>query len=104
MSARAGAVGRPSTAQLGPGQFRELFAAVSTWGRRDHGGGLAELTPARVAAAAREVRSGRRISLGLPLDLVAAPDNPAPPVHHMTDPPTCRSDLAASVSAPTTSA
>jgi kynurenine formamidase len=86
MGAPAGAVGRHSTAQLELEQFRELFAQVSSWGGGggEHTGGLAELTPARVASAAREVRTGRRISMGLPLDLSAAPDNPAPPVHHMT--------------------
>jgi kynurenine formamidase len=79
--------GPPGDPRLAPEQFRDVFAQVKTWGRGegDQGpGGLAELTPARVAAAAREVRTGRRVSMGLPLDLSAAADNPAPPVHHMT--------------------
>src|SRR5947209_19178765 len=87
MGAPAGTVGRPSDAQLGPEQFHQLFGQVSTWGRARPGeapGGLAELTPARVAAAASEVRTGRRVSMGLPLDLSAGPDNLAPPVHHIT--------------------
>jgi kynurenine formamidase len=87
MRAPAGTVGRPSDAALASEQFHELFGQVSSWGRGRPGeapGGLAELTPARVAAAAREVRTGRRVSMGLPLDLSAAPDNLAPPVHHMT--------------------
>jgi hypothetical protein len=87
MSALTGTVDRPSAGQLDLEQFRELYRQVSTWnsgGLRPGRGGLDQLTPARVAAAATEVRTGRRVSLGLPLDLAAAPDNPAPPVHHMT--------------------
>jgi kynurenine formamidase len=87
MSAPAEAVDRPSAGQLDLEQFHELFGQVSTWrrGGRDQGrGGLDQLTPARVAAAAREVQTGRQVSMGLPLDLAAAPDNPSPPVHHMT--------------------
>ena len=87
MSAPTGTVDRPSAGQLDLEQFRELYRQVSTWnsgGLRPGRGGLDQLTPARVAAAATEVRTGRRVSLGLPLDLAAAPDNPAPPVHHMT--------------------
>jgi kynurenine formamidase len=87
MGAPADTVGRPDVGQLDPEQFRELFAQVRTWGRGrpdQSRGGLARLTPERVAAAATEVRTGRHVSMGLPLDLSAAPDNPAPPVHHMT--------------------
>jgi kynurenine formamidase len=87
MRAPAGTGGRPSAGQLDLEEFRELFEQVSTWGRggRKQGrGGLDQLTPARVAAATKEVTTGRRVSMGLPLDFSAAPDNPSPPVHHMT--------------------
>src|SRR3954454_10322966 len=87
MSAPTGTVDRPSAGQLDLEQFRELYRQVSTrnsGGLHPGHGGLDQLTPARVAVAATEVRTGRRISMGLPLDLAAAPDNPSPPVHHMT--------------------
>jgi kynurenine formamidase len=87
MGAPAETVGRPSAGQLDLEEFHELFRQVSTWGRgrgEQGRGGLDLLTPARVAAAAQEVRTGRRVAMGLPLDLSAAPDNPSPPVHHMT--------------------
>jgi kynurenine formamidase len=87
MRAPSGAVRRPSAGQLDAEQFRKLFDEVSTWGRRgsdQRHGALDLLSPARVVAAAEEVRTGRRVSMALPLDLSAGPDNPAPPVHHMT--------------------
>jgi kynurenine formamidase len=68
-------------------QFRELFKAVSNWGRwNDDGqrGALNHLTPARVAAAARLVRSGETVTLGQPLRTEARIDVPEPADHHMT--------------------
>jgi kynurenine formamidase len=68
-------------------QFRELFSAVSNWGRWDDGGqrgALNHLTPARIAAAASLVRSGETIALGQPLRTVAGIDVPEPADHHMT--------------------
>jgi kynurenine formamidase len=68
-------------------EFRELFDAVSNWGRWDDGGergALNHLTPARVAAAARLVRSGTTITLSQPLETEARPDVPEPADHHMT--------------------
>ncbi|MCW1431712.1 cyclase family protein [Novosphingobium sp. JCM 18896] len=50
--------------------FRETGKRLSNWGRwgaEDRVGTLNHLTPARVAAAAQGVRSGRIIPLGLPL-------------------------------------
>ena len=67
-------------------EFEALFRAVSTWGRwgeHDQRGALNELTPKRVAAAARLVREGVSVSLSLPLNTQAAPDNPEPDVHRM---------------------
>ena len=52
-------------------EFRALFEAVSNWGRwgeDDERGALNYLTPDRVAAAARLVRSGETITLSLPLN------------------------------------
>src|SRR4051794_41983121 len=90
MSAPTGTVDRPSAGQLDLEQFRELYRQVSTWnsgGLHPGHGGLDQLTPARVAVAATEGRPRRRGSLGLPLDLAAAPGNPPPPPHHLTGPP-----------------
>ncbi|XCM83879.1 cyclase family protein [Kitasatospora sp. HUAS MG31] len=61
--------------------FRALYRRL----RRDRpGGALTELTPERVAAAAREVRSGLRISLAAPVETAPGPDNPDPAQHRMT--------------------
>jgi kynurenine formamidase len=67
------------------GEFRDLFKAVSTWGRWDGDrGALNHMTPARTAAAARLVRSGATVTLSQPLKTVARIDVPAPADHHMT--------------------
>jgi kynurenine formamidase len=68
-------------------EFRDLFDAVSNWGRwDDHGerGALNHLTPARIAAAARLVRTGLTITLSEPLKTEAGIDVPEPADHHMT--------------------
>ena len=68
-------------------EFRELFDAVSNWGRWDDDGergALNHLTPARVATAAGLVRSGVTITLSQPLKTHAGIDMPEPADHHMT--------------------
>jgi kynurenine formamidase len=68
-------------------QFRELFNSVSNWGRWHHDGGrgaLNHLTPARVVAAARLVRTGVTVTLSQTLCTEARIDCPAPADHHMT--------------------
>jgi kynurenine formamidase len=68
-------------------EFRELFDAVSNWGRwgdRGERGALNHLTPARIAAAARLVESGTTVTLSRPLQTKAGPDVPEPADHHMT--------------------
>ena len=68
-------------------EFRELFDAVSNWGRWDDDGdrgALNHLTPARIAAAARLVRTGTTITLSQPLKTKAGIDVPEPADHHMT--------------------
>ena len=68
-------------------EFRELFDAVSNWGRWDDDGergALNHLTPARIAASAQLVRSGVTITLSQALKTVAAIDVPEPADHHMT--------------------
>jgi hypothetical protein len=68
-------------------EFRALFDEVCNWGRwsqRPERGALNHLTPERVIAAARLVRSGVTVSLSLPLDTHPRIDNPEPADHHMT--------------------
>ena len=68
-------------------EFRALFDAVSNWGRwgtDDERGALNYLTPERILAAVRLVRTGETLSLGLPLNTQLGIDNPVPADHHMT--------------------
>ena len=68
-------------------EFRELFNAVSNWGRWDDDGergALNHLTPARIAAAAGLVRTGTTITLSQSLKTRASIDVPEPADHHMT--------------------
>jgi kynurenine formamidase len=73
--------------ELSDREFRELFREVSTWGRwgdRGERGALNHLTPERIAAAARTVRSGVTVTLSLLVDTTQRADNPQPADHHMT--------------------
>jgi kynurenine formamidase len=73
--------------QMTAQEFRELFDAVSNWGRWNDGGergALNQLTADRIVAAARLVRSGTTITLSRPLQTEARPDVPEPADHHMT--------------------
>jgi hypothetical protein len=73
--------------QVTAGEFEELFRAVSTWGRwgeDDERGALNRLGPEQVVTAARLVRDGTCVTLSMPLNTRAAPDNPEPAVHYMT--------------------
>ena len=68
-------------------EFEAMFEAVKTWGRwgpDDDRGTLNYITPDKVAAAARLVRSGRTVSMAIPINKVAGPDNPNPAVHLMS--------------------
>lgn len=67
-------------------EFDQLFERVSNWGRWGHDdemGTLNYLTAEHVRASAALVRSGRTVSLSLPINTVAGPDNPRPSVHYM---------------------
>lgn len=85
---QASAPGVPSSApRWTPAQFDELFDRVCNWGRwgpDDRLGTLNLIGPAEVRRAASLVRSGRHISMSLPVNTVAGPDNPHPAIHHMT--------------------
>ena len=52
------------------------------WGEDDERGTLNYLTPEKIASAARLVRSGRSVSMAIPINKTAGPDNPNPAVHH----------------------
>jgi hypothetical protein len=73
--------------RLDESEFDQLFKSVSNWGRwgpEDELGTLNFLTPEKVAKAATLVRSGRTVSMSMPIDTVASADNPNPAIHHMT--------------------
>jgi kynurenine formamidase len=72
---------------LSEAEFRALYERVrrtSAWGPGDRLGALNNISPAEVVAAASDVRDGRTVSLGAPIESRAAPDNPDPAVHQMT--------------------
>ena len=66
--------------------FDQLFEELSNWGRwgpDDERGTLNYITAEHVRAAAGLVRSGRSVSLAIPINTVAGPDNPNPAIHAM---------------------
>lgn len=68
-------------------EFDEIFESVKNWGkwgRDDQLGTLNYITPDRVRAAASLVRSGRHVSMAIPINKVAGPDNPNQAIHFMT--------------------
>ncbi|HEY2279690.1 MAG TPA: cyclase family protein [Streptosporangiaceae bacterium] len=86
MTERAGGRMAGAGGRLTEAQFRDLYERLRArpeWGPRDRRGALNFLTPDVVAAACREVRLGRSVSLAGPVEDRAAPDNPQPASHHM---------------------
>jgi kynurenine formamidase len=84
------AMTRPGNSERPPPLDSAAFAALyqrirdaTPWGPDDRRGALNYLTPARVLAAAGEVRTGRTVSLEAPIETQAAPDNPDPAVDEM---------------------
>jgi len=82
----------PAAPRNGPAldrrQFDELFDRLRSWGRdrpADERGTVAGLTPATMLAALRTPRQGRSVSLALPINRTAGPDNARPALHHMVD-------------------
>jgi hypothetical protein len=68
-------------------EFNRIFESIKNWGRwgpDDELGTLNYITPERVAGAAALVRSGRKVSMAIPINKVAGPDNPSPAVHYMS--------------------
>lgn len=67
-------------------EFDALFESVCNWGLwgpKDQRGTLNYIRPEHVTRAASMVRSGRHISMSLPINKVAGPDNPHPAIHYM---------------------
>jgi kynurenine formamidase len=67
--------------------FDEIFEAVKNWnhwGADDERGTLNYLTPDKIAAAASLVRRGRTVSMAIPINKLAGPDNPNPAIHLMS--------------------
>jgi hypothetical protein len=53
------------------------------WGKDDQLGAINLITPAKRAAAARLVRTGRSVSLSRPFPKEPGPNNPLPAQHYM---------------------
>ena len=76
-----------STAVLTEADFRDLYDRLRgsvPWPPDDRRGALNYLGPEQVRAAAAEVRLGRTVSLGAPVEARHAADNPEPARHPMT--------------------
>ncbi len=68
-------------------EFEAMFESVKNWGRwgrDDDRGTLNYITPNHVRKAAGLVRSGRTVSMAIPINTVAGPDNPHPAIHYMS--------------------
>jgi kynurenine formamidase len=68
-------------------EFDALFERVKNWGRwgpHDERGTMNYLTPEKIAAAAKLVRTGRTVSMAIPINKQAGPDNPSPAMHLMS--------------------
>jgi kynurenine formamidase len=75
-----------STRKWSIAEFDQLFDSVKNWGHwgaDDTKGTLNYITPEHVRRAASLVRSGRSISMSLPVNKIAGPDNPNPAIHYM---------------------
>ena len=75
---------RPAPVTLA--EFDEIFESVKNWGRwgaDDELGTLNFITPATVRAAAAPGPSGRQVTMAIPMNTAAGPDNPSPVVHHV---------------------
>jgi len=77
-------------------EFEKLFERVCNWGRwgpDDERGTLNYITSEQIRKAAGLVRSGRSVSMEVPINTVAGPDNPRPAVHYMVQGYDIQSDL-----------
>ncbi len=75
---------------ISPAEFDELYRRLkgkANWGASDRRGALNHITSAQVLAAAREIRSGRTVTLAAPMETESSCDNPEPTEHSMTGVP-----------------
>lgn len=81
-------------------EFDRLYESVKNWGKwgsDDERGTMNYITPEKIAAAGRLVKSGRTVSMAIPINKAAGPDNPNPAVHLMSlmhDLPVSKSGLS----------
>jgi len=76
-----------SGARVSLQEFEQIFESVKNWGRwgpDDQLGTMNYITPDRVRAAAGLVQSGRRVSMEIPINTVAGPDNANPAIHFVS--------------------
>jgi kynurenine formamidase len=68
-------------------EFDQIFESVKNWGKwgpDDQLGTLNYITPDKVRRAASLVKSGRHVSMAIPINKVAGPDNPNQAIHFVT--------------------
>jgi kynurenine formamidase len=81
--------------RMSAAEFRSLYVRLrdgADWGPADRRGALNNLRPELLAAAAREVQTGRTVSLAAPVDGTASADNPDPWVDRITHPDASQAD------------
>jgi kynurenine formamidase len=75
-----------AVANVSVAEFERIFESVKNWGRwglDDELGTMNFITPEKVRAAAALVRTGRRVSMAIPINKVAGPDNPNQAIHFL---------------------
>jgi kynurenine formamidase len=85
--ATGGSRAMPAPGRMTEAEFRSLYErlrAEPPWGPADRRGALNYLTPATMLAAVGEVKLGRSVSLGGPIEYRVTADNPEPAQHKMT--------------------
>ena len=69
-------------------EFDKLFETLKNWGRwgvDDSRGTLNYITPQKIMDAAALVKSGQSVSMAIPINKIAGPDNPNPALHYMVN-------------------
>jgi kynurenine formamidase len=87
---------RTTPAYVSKVEFERLFQAVCNWGRwgpDDEKGTLNYIQPEQIRRAAALVRAGQSVSMAVPINKVAGPDNPHPATHYMVQNFDIQSDL-----------